>query len=121
MVNPFSVCGKDYFEPFQVKHFQKTVKKWVCLFTCFSTSAFHLEIVSTLETQSCSHTIHRFVARRGCPEIFLSDNVILLVGAARGLCALFVALNGTQLEQHAVKLSATEKFNPPGTADFGGV
>ena len=82
MVYSFSNYGMDYFGPFQVKHFRKVVKKWICLFTCFSTRV-HLESVSTLDTQSCLDAIHRFVAKRGYPKTILSDNGTHFVGAAR--------------------------------------
>ena len=117
MVYSFSNCGMDYFGPFQVKHFRKVVKKWKCLFT----RAVKLEIVSTLDTQSCLDAIHRFVDRRGYPKTILSDNGTNFVGSAREFRELFVALNGTQLAEDAAKLSINWTFNPPGAPHFGGV
>ena len=105
MVHSFSKCGMEYFGSFQVKHFRKVAKKWIYLFTCFSTRAVYLEIVSTLDTQSCLDAIHRFVAGRGYPKTILSDNGTNCVGAAREFCELFVALKGTQLKEDAAKLS----------------
>ena len=104
MVYSFSNCGVDYFGPFQVKHFRKVVKKWICLFTCFSTGAVHLEIVSTLDTQSCLDAIHRFVARRGYLKTILLDNGTNFVGATREFHELFAALKGAQLEEDAANL-----------------
>ena len=42
IVYPFSNCRVDYLGPLQVIHFQRTVKKWICLFTCFSTRTVHI-------------------------------------------------------------------------------
>ena len=120
MVHSFTICGVDYFGPFYVEHLRKVVKKWICLFTCFSTRALHLEIVSTLDTQSCIDAIHRFVARRGYPKTILSDNGTNFVGAAREIRELFFALKGTQLEDDAAKLGIKWTFNPPGAPYFGG-
>ena len=121
MVYSFSNCGVDYLGPFQVKHFRKVVKKRICLFTCFSTRAVHLEIVSTLDTQSCLDAIHPFVARRGYPKTIQSDIGTNFVGAAREFRELFAAFKGTQLEEDAAKLGIKWTFNPPGAPHFGGV
>ena len=120
MVYLSSKCGVNYFEPFQVKQFRKTVKMWICRFTCFSTRAVHLEIVSPLDTLSCLDAIHRFVTRWGCPQIIISDNGIIFVGAARELPELFSASKGTQLEENAAKLGINWNFKPPGAPYFGG-
>ena len=114
MVCLFGNCGVDYFGPVQVKHFRKTVKKKIYLFTCFSTRAVHLEIALSLDTQSCVDAILRFVARRGCPETILSDNGTNFVAAARELREIFSAFNGIQLEKDAANLGVNCTFNPQG-------
>ena len=121
MVYTSSNCGKVYFGPSQVKHFRKTVKKWICLFTCFSTRVVHLKIVSSLDTQSCLDTLHRFVARQGCPKTILSGNGTKFVGAAREFCELFSALNGNSLEKNSSKLGRKWTFNTPDAPHSGGV
>ena len=68
---PFSICRVDYFGPYQVKHFRKRVKKWICLFTCFNIRAICLESVSSLNTQSCLDAVQRFVPRQGCQKTIL--------------------------------------------------
>ena len=94
------------------------MKKWICLFTYFSTRAVHLEIVSTLHPQCCLDAIDRFVARQGCLKIILSDNCNNFLGAAEKLREMFVALNGTQLEEDAAELGINWIFNPPGATHF---
>ena len=73
-VRPFTNTGVEYFGPFEVKMFRRTVKKWVCLFTCLSVPAVHLELVDSLDTPSCLDPVHRFIARRGQPKTNFSDN-----------------------------------------------
>ena len=49
-------------------------KVWVCLYTCAVYRAVHLELPSSLSTESFLQTFRRFVARRGRPAIIYSDN-----------------------------------------------
>ena len=92
MVYLFSICGVDYFGPFQVKDFLKTVKKWFSL---------HRLQNQSNPPQNCAVTghaksINSFVARRGCPKTIRRDNGTSFVGAAREFRELFSALNGTE-------------------------
>ncbi|EYB83841.1 hypothetical protein Y032_0328g2641 [Ancylostoma ceylanicum] len=49
-------------------------KVWVCLFTCMTTRAVHLEAVIDNSTAQFLLAFRRFIARRGAPELVLSDN-----------------------------------------------
>ena len=73
-VTPFTNTGVDYFGPFSIKLFRRTVKNWICLFKCLSVRAVPMEIVQSLDTQSCIDAVHRFIARRGEPKTVISDN-----------------------------------------------
>ena len=73
-VTPFTNIGVDYFGPFSIKLFRRTVKRWICLFTCLNVRAVHMEIVHSLDSQSCLNSNHRFIARRGKPKTVISDN-----------------------------------------------
>ena len=120
-VYPLHNCVVDDFGPFQVKHIQKSVKKWVCLFTCLSTRGINLQNVSSLDMQSCLDAIYRYVARRRCPKTNLSDNGTNFVGATREFRELFSALKGTQLDRDAAKFGINWTFKLPGEPHFDGV
>ena len=47
---------------------------YVCLFTCCSTRAVHLELVPDLSVNSFLLAFRRFVGRRGLPVILITDN-----------------------------------------------
>uniref|UniRef100_A0A8R1XYB1 Integrase catalytic domain-containing protein n=1 Tax=Onchocerca volvulus TaxID=6282 RepID=A0A8R1XYB1_ONCVO len=70
----FAHVGLDYMGPLSVKIDSGLTKRWVALFTCFTTRAVHLEIAENLSAECFLHIFRRFIARRGCPESVLSDN-----------------------------------------------
>ncbi|VDM94746.1 unnamed protein product, partial [Onchocerca ochengi] len=70
----FAHVGLDYLGPLSVKIDSGLTKRWVALFTCFTTRALHLELVENLSAECFLHIFRRFIARRGCPESVLSDN-----------------------------------------------
>ena len=47
---------------------------WTCLFTCLAVRAIHLEWVQSLSAEHFLNCLRRFVARRGRPELIISDN-----------------------------------------------
>ena len=71
-VFPFANAGVNYFGSFEVRFMRKSIKRWCCLFTCFTTRAVHFEVESSLEDDACLAAITRFLARRGKPKSILS-------------------------------------------------
>ncbi|XP_064542272.1 uncharacterized protein LOC135431215 [Drosophila montana] len=58
-------------------------KRWGVLFTCLTVRAVHLDIATSLSTDSYLCVLKSFVARRGCPRRMLSDNGTNFKGASR--------------------------------------
>lgn len=80
---PFSRVGVDYFGPFDAKRGRSLVKRYGVIFTCLSIRAVHIEVASSLDTNSCINAIRRFIARRGQIMEIRSDNGTNFVGAER--------------------------------------
>ncbi|VDK77869.1 unnamed protein product, partial [Cylicostephanus goldi] len=72
---PFAHVGIDLAGPFRIVDSEKQqCKRWVMLATCMTTRAVHLEIVNNLSANETINAIRRLIARRGKPEIIISDN-----------------------------------------------
>ena len=78
---PFCFVGVDLFVIFYAKVGRSEVKRYGCLYTCFSTRAFHIEVLNNRETDTFISGFVRFVSRRGYPQKVWSDNGTNLVGA----------------------------------------
>ena len=86
--SPFSVSGLDHGGPLYCVD-QIGKKFYVLLFTCASTRATHLELVDSLSSETTVLAIRRFIARRGMPRMFMSDNAKGFVAARDTLLKLF--------------------------------
>ena len=75
--------GIDYIGPFYIAPKDTTEKSYICLFTCLSTRAVHLESTENLTTNNCITAIRRFIARRGTPKLLISDNATYFAGARK--------------------------------------
>ena len=116
---PFSNCGVDYFGPFYVTIRRSSEKRWMFLFTCLTTRAVHLEVVSSMDTSACVSGIERFVARRGAPRVIWSDNGTNFVGAEKELLEATLRWN-TDAPAALIVKGIHWKFNPPGAPHHGG-
>ena len=71
--SPFSHSGVDYFGPLFIKSRYENKKVWVCLYTCLTTKAVYLELMSDMSTEQFSLNFRRFVAKHGKPEEIIPD------------------------------------------------
>ena len=117
---PFTYVGVDYFGPIEVKYMRKTLKRWVCVFTCLSTRAIHLEMVYSLDTDSCLSAVLRFIARRGHPSTIWSDNGTNFVGANNELKQFASMWQSSDFQEKLQQKKIVWKFNPAAAPHFGG-
>ena len=97
---PFTYCGVDFAGLLFVKMSPAapcTTKMWICLYTCCTTRAVHLEIVQDLTTPSFDQCFKKFVARWGLPKLMVSDNGKTFKGAVK-------VLSGHKLSQEQYSL-----------------
>ena len=82
---PITNTGVDYIGPFYVTVRRTSEKRWGFLFTCLTTRAVRVQIVTSMDTSSCVMGVERFVARRGTPAMIWSDNGTNFIGAEEEL------------------------------------
>lgn len=83
---PFQPVGLDFCGPFFLKPEVDGVsprKVYVCLYTCATVRAVHLELTETLTTKDFLLSFRRFKARRGVPAVIYSDNAKTFQQAAK--------------------------------------
>ena len=71
---PFCFTGVDLFGIFYAKLGRSEVKRYGCLYTCFSTRAIHMKVLNNLETDTFINGFVRFVSRRGYPQKVWSES-----------------------------------------------
>ena len=64
-------------------------KTYICLYTCATTRALHLELTSDLSTAAFIRCLRRYIARRGTPASITSDNAKTFKAADKDLKELF--------------------------------
>ncbi|XP_046145959.1 uncharacterized protein LOC123989276 [Osmia bicornis bicornis] len=120
-LRPFAHTGVDYAGPITMKNSKgrgsKTIKGWIYVFVCFSSTAVHLEVVSDYSTEG-------FLAayRRGITHKLYSDCGTNFIGAQAELKRLFTS-SSKEHQQIASILSADNTqwmFNPSAAPHMGG-
>ena len=85
---PFANTGLDFLGPLYItegKHSDKNTssKVYVCLYTCASTRAIHLELTRALSNKAFLLSFRRFASRRGLPSHLISDNATTFKSASK--------------------------------------
>lgn len=109
----------DCFGPFYVKVGQRQEKRWGILFKCLTTRCIHIDLLSSLDTDSFLMSFRRFIARRGTPFEVVSDQGTNFVGGEREIQAAFEEISPSiqeQLTHYKVRFLK----NPPYAPHFGG-
>jgi hypothetical protein len=121
----FQVVQLDYAGPIQMKsgflRGHKAIKGYIAVFICFASKAIHLELVTSLTTESFLNCFKRFISRRGLPQKIYSDNATNFVGSSNYLKQLHCLANEdsfqTYLANHFIKWS----FSPPRSPHMAGL
>jgi len=118
---PFTRVGVDYFGPFEIKQRRCRLKRYGVIFTCLTCRAVHLEVATSLDTDSYINALRRFIARRGQVTKMRSDNGTNFIGAERELKRALNEWNLSQIQNAMLQKNIDWQFNPPAGSHFGGV
>jgi hypothetical protein len=115
----FSYTGVDFAGPLMVHTDQKSslTKVWIALFTCYVTRAVHIDIIPDLSTVAFIRCLKRFVARRGLPTRFISDNGKTFTAAAKYLDNVF---KDSSVKEHLATIKVTSQYNVERAPWWGG-
>ncbi|XP_045778499.1 uncharacterized protein LOC123876319 isoform X2 [Maniola jurtina] len=128
-VKAFVHTAVDYMGPFFVTHIRrrgiKSHKAYVCIFTCMTTKAVHLELVSDLSSDLFLAAFLRLSARKGPVSLIYSDGATTFFGAKRKLDELYTLIQSNahknfienRLAEHRIQF----KHSPPYGPHFNGL
>ena len=114
---PFFYCGLDYFGPMTFVEGRSHRKAWGLLFTCMSSRAVHVELVTSLTLSEFILAFTRFTDLRGPVSTIYSDNGTTFQAAAKVLPKL---LESTELKNSLRKKGINWEFIPPYAPAQGG-
>jgi len=128
-LKPFTSTGVDYAGPISLKGSRgrrsAPTLAYICLFVCTTTKAYHLELSSTLSSETFLLAFARFSARRGPIREMHSDCGTNFVGASKLLTPLTQLTHSSTFQSRVHSYLATKHiswyFNPPSSPHFGGL
>ena len=118
---PITNTGFDYFGPFYATVRRTTEKRWGFLFTCLTTRAVHVDIVTSMDTSSCVMGVEQFVSCRGTPAMIWSDNGTNFIGAEKELRESIEKWNVVNIAAELALKGKKWRFNPPSASHQGGI
>jgi len=126
-IKPFASTGVDYAGPITLKGGRRCAPTlaYICLFVCTTTKAYHLELSSTLSTETFLLAFARFSSRRGPIKDMHSDNGTNFLGASKILTPLMKLTHSSTYQDRVNSYLGAKQirwhFNPPSSPHFGGL
>lgn len=116
---PFNNTGIDFAGPLYIHTAEaKESKAYVCIFTCASTRALHLEVTEGLSANTFLLAFRRFCSRRGIPSIILSDNAKTFKHCAKEIMKI---IRSEEVHQYLSNKQITWTFIAEKAPWWGGV
>ena len=122
-IRAFEKVSLDFADPFRTINGRGKPrhKRYMCLCTCMTTRAVHIEMATSLETDSFLQAYFRMANHRGCSSVVYSDNGTSFTGAVNELKHLVEDLDQDRITRSTSVGGTSWFFNPPPAPHFGGV
>ena len=117
----FQSTAVDFTAHLYVKVRDTTRKVYVCLFTCCSTRAVHLEITQDLSCESFLRAFRRFTSTYSVPHLIYCDNAKTFTSGENEIKRLYQTVSNTQCQRHFAQKGIRFKYTPVQASWFGGV
>ncbi|GFU13971.1 integrase catalytic domain-containing protein, partial [Nephila pilipes] len=117
---PFTITGIDFDGPVNIRCLKPRDTAYIALFTCATTRALHIELVSDLTTDKFLLALQRLVGRRGLPNTIYTDNATTFHAANKELILLWQTLSSAKTQQYYAQNGITWRFIAPRAAWWGG-
>ena len=114
---PFTVTGVDFTGALHIRGKSGIENAYICLFTCASTRAVHLEVVPDLSTETFIQAFRRFASRKSLPRTMISDNAMTFSAAANTIQSL---IRSTTVQDMLNRHGTEWRFIPKRAPWFGG-
>ena len=117
---PFQYAGVDFAGPLYVKQssISENQKIWLCLYTCCTTRAVHLDLTPNLNAFTFLRCFKRFTARRGIPSNVVSHNAKTFKSASKIIHRVF---DRPEVTRHFNDLRVQWTFNLERAPWWGGI
>ena len=123
----FAYTASDLAGPFCIVVGRSTVRRWLCVFVCLTTTAIRIELVADLTTSAFLNAFRRFLCSTGFRTKFMrTDNGTNYVGAnnvlKREVQTSLAQLQPSNYAQNKMDEWEVEwEFGPPEASHHGGI
>ncbi|KAG5683544.1 hypothetical protein PVAND_012818 [Polypedilum vanderplanki] len=117
---PFSFICIDVCGPFEVKRNRGHEKRWILVSTCLKTRAVHMEILHSMNTESCLKALQNTICLRGAPCRIISDCGSNFIGCNNLLKESQDRWNLELLQKGVITKKIIWEFNPAKASHMSG-
>ncbi|XP_071040000.1 uncharacterized protein [Parasteatoda tepidariorum] len=118
---PFTTTGINFAGPVNIRCLKSRDMAFITLFTCATTRALHIELVTDLTTDKFLLALQRFVGSRGLPHTIYTDNATTFHAANKDLILLsWQVLSSAKTQKYYAQNGITWKFIAPRADWWGG-
>ena len=114
---PFTVTGVDITGALRIRGKSGIENAYLCLFTCASKRAVHLEVVTDLSTETFIQAFRQFASQKSLPHTMISDNAMAFSAAANTIQSL---IKSTTVQDTLHCHGTDWRFIPKRAPLFGG-